>query len=142
MKIKTYIFVAFSVAFCLSSFTYGGECSDKAILNSRNRILNSSYGDLKRAFSHEASCMSLKSGDNKICCYIKNKFKNEVSDEKYTHKGCIEVTAKQYSEIKGFISTLESSVNNQTNISKSHISIDCSSKYLKLFGLLLFTLIL
>ena len=142
MKIKTYIFVAFSVAFCLSSFTYGGECSNKTILDSRNRILSSSYGDLKRAFNHEASCMSLKSGDNKICCYIKNKFKNEVSDEKYTHKGCIEVTATQYSDIKGFISYLESSVNNQTNISKSHISIDCSSKYLKLFGLLLFTLIL
>ena len=142
MKIKTYIFVAFSVAFCLSAYTYGGECSQKAILDNRNRILSTSYGDVKRAFSHDASCISLRSDEGKMCCYIKNKFKNEESDEKYTHRGCIQVTAAQYSDIKGFISSLESSVNNQTNISKADISIDCSSKYLKLFGLLLFTLIL
>ena len=142
MKIKTYIFAAtFFVAFCLS-YIYGGYCSDKAILGRNNRINSTFYGDMKKAFNHEASCLSLKSDDGYMCCYIKNKFKNEVSDEKYTHRGCIQVSASQYSDIKGFISHLENSVNNQTNISKADISIDCSSKYLKLFGLLLFTLIL
>ncbi len=142
MKTEAFVLVAFSIAFCLSyDFVYGDDCSSKAILES-GHIKSNSYSDVTKAFSEAASCSSLRRSDNTICCYIKNKFKNEVAGEKYTHKGCIEITYSQYDDIKNTISSFEDSVNNQANITKADISIDCSSKYIKLFGLLLFVLIL
>ena len=35
---------------------------------------------------------TLKLDGGYMCCYIKIKFKNEYIDEKFTHKGCYEIT--------------------------------------------------
>ena len=142
MKTKTFIFFAFSIAFCLLySFDYGGECSSKSILQN-NRIKYESHSDVKLAFSNSASCSSLKSAHNFLCCFIKNKFKDDMVGEKFTHRGCIEISYEEYQDIKGTISTLENLINNENNISKADIDIDCSSKYIRVFGLLVFTLFL
>ena len=142
MKTKTFIFFVFSIVFYLSySFDYGGDCSSKSILQN-NYIKYESYSDVKLAFSDSASCRSLKSAHNFLCCFIKNKFKNELVGEKFTHRGCIEISYEEYQDIKGTISTLENLVNNENNITKADIDIDCSSKYIQVFGLLIFILFL
>ena len=140
---KTFILVAFVLTNVLyqSSYILGSNCTDKRILDG-NRLIYSSYEDHKSAYNHISSCTSLKSRQDYACCYIKIKFRNSVSDKKYTHRGCIEITAAEYSDMKGTINTLESYINNNTNISKADISIDCSSKYLQVFGLFLFALFL
>ena len=82
------------VAMTLVSLTVSQlSCSDKAILDSNRRLIHDTGSDVKRVYNGPASCATLKLDNGGYrCCYIKIKFKNEDLDEKFTHKGCYEIT--------------------------------------------------
>ena len=50
----------------------------------------------KHAYNGVASWTSLKTSDYATCCYIKVKLKNKEADEKFTHRGYIEITTEEY----------------------------------------------
>lgn len=142
MQMKTLIVIACTLTFVLSK--NGGSCSDKEILNG-NRLKYSSYEDSQVAYNHASSCMSLQSDFNYACCYLKVKFKNSVSDKKYTHRGCIQVSLNEWQNIDDLIDRLENNItSNDRNVTleKKDVDIDCNSNYIKLAGLLIFALLL
>ena len=115
--------------FCifLVSFEYifsQGSCKQKQVIKyiGRDLIKNIDlytledetkfYTDVHKAYHHDSSCTTLEvSGErnNDICCYMKIKYKNLISGEKYTHYGCIEQnsTLIQDDGIDGVIDSLE-----------------------------------
>ena len=123
------------------AYDLGRDCSTKALLN--GKVLSySTYANTKRAYNGVASCESLKTAQYS-CCYMKIKFKNTVADEKFTHRGCIEITSEEYSEIKAYRNNLEDLlIQNNYNISKVDIDIDCNSKIIKLTGLIFLAFLL
>ena len=97
------------------------------------------------------TCMSGQVNEDKDdiaqCCYIKLKIKNEMLDEKFDQKGCIEMSGNDFiaedfdfgdyvDDIKTFIEL------NNTNITVKKISIDCSSKYLQFVAISLILFLL
>ena len=147
------IFIFALIASALISFTLS-DCSDKAILDSSHKLLYSNYAyqDYKLAYNKAASCATLSSGDtDKVCCYLKIKFENEVNEEKYTHTGCYAVPLAYLTdsdngpEIDDLIDNIEGWFDaNNTNpklVSKT-IDLDCGSKYIHLAGLALLILLL
>ena len=118
----------------LASITYEEMgCDVKQVIYSSGELRESSYADYKFAYHGVPSCAALSSDDGKGCCYIKVKFKNEVADEKFTHRGCIEITYDQYVHIKEYRKFLEDElIKNNNNITKVDIDIDCNSKIIKL----------
>ena len=143
MKINSLVLLIalIAVPFCSAI----NVCSDKSIMD-EDGILNNNQSDLNYAFNEVASCASLTTNsDSAICCYIKLKFKNELLDETFTQKGCIEVEiSKLQSEDPDFDDFLDQTeadieeVNGGENsIDVKSLSIDCSSKYLQLAGLVL-----
>ena len=127
----------------LASNTYKAyECADKQIIDNYGGIIKSTYADYKYAYHGVSSCASLSSDDG-TCCYMKVKFKNEVADEKYTHRGCIQVTLEQWADIDAYIQTLENNIATyNTNVTKVDVDIDCNSKFIKLTGLILLAFLL
>ena len=127
------------------AYELGKNCSTKALLNG-NALSNSTYANIKRAYNGVASCESLNTlntADKYACCYMKIKFKNTVADEKFTHRGCIEISGENYSQIKTYINNLEDTLIQYTpNISKVDIDIDCNSKIIKLTGLIFLAFLL
>ena len=115
MQMKTLIVIAFALTSVLSKL--GGSCSDKEILN-RNALKYSSYEDSKVAYNHASSCTSLKSDDNHACCYLKVKFKNSISDKKYTHRGCIQVSLSDWQNIDDLIDRLENNITSDETFNK------------------------
>ena len=143
---KTFILVAFVLTNVLyqSSYILGSNCTDKRILDG-NRLIYSSYEDHKSAYNHISSCTSLKSRQDYACCYIKIKFRNSVSDKKYTHRGCIEISGNEWADIDGPISSIKNNLTSSdvnVTLDKKKVSIDCNSNYLKIAGLLIFALLL
>ena len=128
-------------------------CSSKQIIGSDGKLSNSANGDLTLAYNEVGSCISLKTdSDDKVCCYIKIKFKNELLDERFTHKGCQAVETKYLLEdadpdIDDYIDTLDIDYDyvddpddpeDPYQIEYKSIDIDCYSKFLTIgFGLLL-----
>jgi hypothetical protein len=142
MQMKTLIVIGWALIFVLSK--EGGDCDEKAILD-RNKLIYTSYGDTKIAYNHASSCVSLKSADNHACCYLKVKFKNSVSDKKYTHRGCIQVSLNEWQNIDDLIDRLENNItttDRNVTLEKKDVHIDCNSNYIKLAGLLIFALLL
>ena len=124
------------------AYDLGRDCSTKALLNGYE-LSYSTYANTKRAYNGVASCESLKTADNHECCYMKIKFKNTVADEKFTHRGCIEISGEDYSQIKTYRNNLEDTLIQYTpNISKVDIDIDCNSKIIKLTGLIFLAFLL
>ncbi len=106
-------------------------------------LRESSYADYKFAYHGVPSCAALTSDDDTGCCYIKVKFKNEIADEKYTHRGCIQLTFEEWSKIDETIQKLENNIaENNLNVTKVDVDIDCNSKFIKLTGLILLAFLL
>ena len=126
------------------AYELGKDCSTKALLNENALSLSySTYANIKLAYNGVASCESLNTDYNHECCYMKIKFKNTVADEKFTHRGCIEITSEEYSKIKAYRNNLEDLlIQNNYNISKVDIDIDCNSKIIKLTGLIFLAFLL
>ena len=125
----------------------GMTCEDKEIIKD-NSLTYGKYSDYDRVYHGVASCYSLVTNDtddNYLCCYIKNHFKSEEADKKFTHKGCIPVPLKVLNEngLGSFINSLEDGIEqNDDTIRKVDIDIDCNSKFIKLTGLLLLAFLL
>ena len=123
----------------------GMTCADKEIINSDNSLTYGKYSDYDRVYHGVASCYSLVTKDNYLCCYIKNHFKSEEADKKFTHKGCIPVSLDVLKEngLGSFINSLEDGIEqNDETIRKVDIDIDCNSYFIKLTGLLLLAFLL
>ena len=120
-------------------------CKVKQVIDDNNFVLReSSYADYKYAYHGVSSCAALSSDDG-TCCYMKVKFKNEVADEKFTHRGCIQITFDQWAKIDSYITELENNIasyNKDNNITKVDVDIDCNSKFIKLTGLILLAFLL
>ena len=131
------IFQIFFVLKLVSNTYKAYKCADKQIMD--NYVLReSSYADYKYAYHGVSSCAALKSGEDTSCCYIKVKFKNEVADEKYTHRGCIQLTFEEWSKIDETIQRYETNIPpHNPNVTKVDVDIDCNSKFIKLTGLIL-----
>ncbi len=128
----------------LASITYEEMgCKVKQVIDDNNfELRESSYADYKYAYHGVSSCAALSSDDG-TCCYMKVKFKNEVADEKYTHRGCIQVTFDQWKDIDTYIQTLETNIAaSNPNVTKVDVHIDCNSKFIKLTGLILLAFLL
>ena len=124
------------------AYDLGRDCSTKALLNGYE-LSYSTYANTKRAYNGVASCESLNTAEYSECCYMKIKFKNTVADEKFTHRGCIEITSEEYSKIKAYRNNLEDLlIQNNNNITKVDIDIDCNSKIIKLTGLIFLAFLL
>ena len=142
MKLR-FIFLLLALIIAVKNqTTMGQECEDKSIFSGRYTLSESTYSDVKFVYNGVASCASLKTADLAICCYAKVKFKNKEADEKFTHTGCIEVTEEDYVKgVKNLVKELENGIDeNDPNIKKVDVEIDCKSKYMKLTGLFLLSL--
>jgi len=135
-----------TIPFCVSEIY---SCNDKAILD--NFVLTKSLdADHTEAYNKVSSCATLSTTNTgTACCYIKLKFKNELYDEKFTHKGCIEVSLENYlledADFDKLIDDTEASINTHNgnrNITVDKLSIDCSSKFIQLAGISLLLLLL
>ena len=142
MKIRIIFLLLALIIGVKNQTTMGKECEDKSIFSGRYTLSESNYSDVKFVYNGVASCASLKTADKAICCYAKVKFKNKEADEKFTHTGCIEVTAEDYDKgVKNLVKELENGIDeNDQNIKKVDVEIDCKSKYMKLTGLFLLSL--
>ena len=142
MHIKTFVLLAYVFAYCINAYSLGSSCSSKYILNN-TRLIYDTYADYKTAFNEVASCASLRSAYDTGCCYLKVQFKNKIAGERYTHRGCIEITGSQWENVKGLVSTIKSNISSSdSNLDVKKVSIDCNSSYIKLAGLLIFALLL
>ena len=142
MKIKIIFLLLALIIGVKNQTTMGHKCEDKSIFSGRYTLSESTYSDVKFVYNGVASCASLKTANYSICCYAKVKFKNKEADEKFTHTGCIEVTAEDYDKgVKNLVKELENGIDeNDQNIKKVDVEIDCKSKYMKLTGLFLLSL--
>ena len=142
MKIKIIFLLLALIIGVKNQTTMGQKCEDKSIFSDGSTLSESTYSDVKFVYNGVASCASLKTAPNAICCYAKVKFKNKEADEKFTHTGCIEVTAEDYDKgVKNLVKELENGIDeNDPNIKKVDVEIDCKSKYMKLTGLFLLSL--
>ena len=123
----------------------GTSCSEKAIIiGDGDSLTYSNYSNYDRVYHGIASCYSLSVKEDELCCYIKNHFKNEEADKKFTHKGCIPVNYTELNNgIDDYIKRLKTNIEgNDKNIRKVDIDIDCSSNFIKLTGLLLIAFLL
>ena len=143
------------VVLSLVSFSLQLKCKDKTIFSEDVKIPPAnSTKDITYAYNGPASCATLTPTDETygICCYIKVKFENTLNEEKYTHKGCYEVPIEYLSdndnydiddlidELKGYFKGNNSYPDYQ--LEEKSFDIDCSSKYLQLFGLAFLILLL
>ena len=143
------------VVLSLVSFSLQLKCKDKTIFSEDVKIPPAnSTKDITYAYNGPASCATLTPTDETygICCYIKVKFENTLNEEKYTHKGCYEVPIQYLSDndsydiddlidqLKGYFRGNNSYTDYQ--LEEKSFDIDCSSKYLQLFGLAFLILLL
>ena len=146
MKNKILFFISLVLTLFVtvkSEYTLGNVCNTKRILDGNSRLIYDGYADHKSAFNGIGSCISLHSNDNTACCYIKVKYKNKEADKKFTHRGCIEITADEWQDIKNVIKGLEGNITHQNiTVEKQDVEIDCHSKLIKLTGLILLAFLL
>ena len=135
---KILIFAMLALAVKLNQL--GNVCSSKAIFNGHS-LIGDDYADVKLVYNEIASCISLRSDDDALCCYVKAKFKNRDADKTYTHKGCIELNAVQLQDVKGTTKEYESYFN-PDKYKNVDVDIDCNSKFVKLTGLVLLAFLL
>ena len=138
------IFQIFFVLMLASNTYEEMGCKVKQVIDNNNYVLReSSYADYKLAYHGVPSCASLTSDPDAGCCYIKVKFKNEIADEKYTHRGCIQLTFEEWSKIDETIQRYETNIPlHNPNVTKVDVDIDCNSKFIKLTGLILLAFLL
>ncbi len=137
--------VSFLILYVSPAYQLGGNCKDKYILDEYSRLTHDVYEDHKEAFNGIASCVSLRSTIDTACCYMKVKFKNEAADKKYTHRGCVELYAVEWNDIKSVINAFESNITEDGNgekITVKDVDIDCHSNLIKITGLILLAFLL
>ena len=142
-KIELFLLLTLSLIVSVNLIVLGGECNDKAILDD-NTFIYDTYEDQKCAYHGAASCISLHTEeDDSLCCYMKVKFRNRAADKKFTHKGCVSMLGTNVPVIKDYIKNYENTINQQNeNIDKVDIDIDCNSKFIKITGLVLLAFLL
>ena len=136
-----------TIPFCVSDIY---SCDDKAIVDKNFVLTKELNADHTEAYNKASSCATLSTtSTSTACCYIKLKFKNTIYDEKFTHKGCIEVSLADYlledTDFDKLIDDTEKSINDYNgnrNITVDKLSIDCSSKFIQLAGISLLLLLL
>ena len=136
-----------TIPFCVSEIY---SCSDKAIIDENFKLTKSLDADYTYAYNKVSSCATLSTTNSSTaCCYIKLKFENTLYDEKFTHKGCMEVSLADYlledADFDKLIDTVEDLINKfngDRNITVDKLSIDCSSKFIQLAGISLLLLLL
>ena len=140
METKMMLFLLLTLFGCV--ILLGGECGDKAVLDDYD-FLYDTYADYKRAYHGSASCISLRSDDDCLCCYLKIKFRNRQADKKFTHRGCISMLGTKVQDMDNFIEEYEQKIKDSNeNIDKVDINIDCNSKFMKITGLVLLAFLL
>ena len=141
------LFALLCFPLCLAQET-ALKCADKTLFSSGYVLLNRTV-DLTRAYNDVASCATLKTDSNVLCCYMKIKFENLDYDQKYTQKGCVEVKTSDYFDINdedrfdAFLETMEKGINDKNDrLEVDSLDIDCSAKFINIFtlSLLLFLL--
>ena len=148
------------VVLSLVSFSLQLTCADKRIFETTSNMVippANSTKDITKAYNGPASCATLAPSENTtygMCCYIKVKFENTLNEEKYTHKGCYEVPIQYLSDndsydiddlidqLKGFFKGNNTYNDAGYALEEKSFDIDCSSKYLQLFGLAFLILLL
>ena len=136
-----------TIPFCVSDIY---SCDDKAIIDKNFALTKSPDADYTAAYNKASSCATLSTTNTSMaCCYMKLKFKNTIYDEKFTHKGCIEVSYADYlledTDFDKLIDDVENLINKfngDKNITVDKLSIDCSSKFIQLAGISLLLLLL
>ena len=136
-----------TIPFCVSDIY---SCEDKEILQKNFKLRYSADQDYTKVYNKASSCATLSTtSTSTACCYIKLKFKNEIYDEKFTHKGCIEVSLADYllddTDFDKLIDDVENLINKfngNRNITVDKFNIDCSSKFIQLAGISLLLLLL
>ena len=133
------------LTFTVNLYNVGYECNSKQIFDSSSKTLvEDTYLDVKKAFNGVASCISLISDDDSLCCYIKIKYKNrKADDKKFTHRGCIQLGYTELQDVKATTKAYEQALESDSENYKSvDVDIDCNSKFIKLTGLLLLAFLL
>ena len=133
----------------------GQSCSEKAILSNDQKLLYENYADKTLVFNDVASCVSLKTDEDKTCCYIKTKFENELLDEKFTHEGCIEINnIYLYDDVDVDIDDVIDGMLDDSHdyvipeatdgeqIVFKKFEIDCSSRFIQMAGIALLLFLL
>ena len=134
-----------TIPFCVSDIY---SCDDKAIVDKTFVLTKSLDADHTEAYNKASSCATLSTtSTSTACCYIKLKY--TIYDEKFTHKGCIEVSLADYlledTDFDKLIDETENLINKfngNRNITVDKLSIDCSSKFIQLAGISLLLLLL
>ena len=119
-----------------------GSCSDKFLFEDDGTLIDTNT-DKTLAYHESASCATLSpdsEDDGLLCCYIKIKFKNKELDETFTQKGCVEIDISDTLTGEDFdtlVDEVEKNIGTYNNVDVKKFSIDCSSKYLHLAGILI-----
>ena len=130
------------LTFTVNLYQLGNTCDSKKIFEDTN-LIEDRYSDVKKAFNGVASCVSLRSELNSLCCYIKVKYKNVDADKKYTHRGCIQLDSTELQDVEATTKYYETELEKDTDhFKKVDVDIDCNSKFIKLTGLLLLAFLL
>ena len=136
------------IILALAQFFYAlNPCSEKTIFSSNtDYTLKVKDSDISKAFNEEASCVSLEPDETGgyYCCYVKVKF--EYNDEKYTQKGCLELSSANLQSTSNLddldfeddiVDPIENKINqNNEGVEVKSISIKCSSKFLHITGII------
>ena len=142
MQTKTELFLLVILTLIASAnLEEGSHCDGKTIL-SGNNFLYDTFEDYKAAYHGAASCVSLHSDEDSICCYMKVKFRNKEADKNFTHRGCVQMS--NFTNIKGYTKEYEKRIEaeHENKIDKVDIDIDCNSKFITITGLVLLALLL
>ena len=139
-----YLLISLLILFPIALSDLTHKCSDKDILDDSGHLNHQEYADVTLAYNGIGSCSSLiADNDDEVCCYIKLKFKNELYDEKFTHKGCTSIPvsaliADEGADIDDYIDAAKllgdyyiDNTNNTYKIIYKDLDIDCNSKFLK-----------
>ena len=140
-----YLLISLLIIFPISLSELTHLCKDKEIfLDDTTHLRNQDNVDITLAYNGIGSCSSLTPDeDDDICCYVKLKFKNELYDETFTHKGCSSIPIyslvdnENNADIGDYVDIIEAveysvnSTNVNYNIVYKDFSIDCSSNFLK-----------
>ena len=167
MKMFMFCILLLSVEYIFSQMCNGKRVLDNRVWDENRKIwtyrlndMTKFYTDVHNAYHHDSSCSTLlpsaSDENNDMCCYIKLKYRNLISDEKYTHYGCIEQNSTLIQDdgidevINGLEEGFQVGMNNELNkgptavdyVDKVDIHIDCSSKFLKFIAIALLSFLL
>jgi hypothetical protein len=137
-----------TIPFCTSA-----DCSTKSPFvgetGSEKYKLKIYDADHTWAYNKVASCATLTTKENEMCCYLKIKFDNNQYDETFTQKGCYVVKTDNYLnedfDFDELIDGIEGNItaaNKDYQVEADSVSIDCSSQFLQFVGLSLLLLLL